>query len=110
MPGPTCSRSPSERIGLLMSPAAAHVRTPARNLKMTDHVLPQTYLHSNVPPAREPDVPPEAYGVLGLDPAASHFLPLEEFDNDELDPHTPQVQSTCLPSSPFSPTFPCQVA
>ena len=87
------SRSPSEGIGALMSPSA-QVRTAARNARMLHPASPRPGPPAPAAPApaapMEQPLAPDAAGVLGSDPALSQFLPLEEFDNDELDMYTPQ--------------------
>jgi len=49
----------------------------------------KSYRDAHPPPLPEPDTDTEM-NIVGKDPALSHFLPLEEFDNDELDLHTPE--------------------
>eukprot|EP00906_Rhabdomonas_costata_P002297 RCo003671 len=81
--------SPSEGIGSLLSPSAS-IRTAPRNSKMSNFASHRTYRHTSPRASPEPEMPFSDANVKGKDPALAHFLPLEEFDDEELDSMTPQ--------------------
>ena len=62
-----------------------------RNSKMSIRRFRRDFTAPFVPKVAEPEpAAAEAADAFGSDPAMSHFLPLDDFDNDELDPHTPE--------------------
>eukprot|EP00667_Euglena_gracilis_P000033 EG_transcript_33 len=82
-------KSPSEKIGCLLSPSAS-VRSLARNVKMAvpDKGKPRSPFRS-FPTAPPPPVS-DGQRIVGVDPALSSFHPLDDFDNTDLDPCTPE--------------------
>ena len=87
--GPVKNPSPSERIALLYTPTA-NVRTTGRNDIMKSYDYQISFRNMEPPPPPASDLKSTHKGVAGKDPALSHFLPLEEFDNAEFELHTPQ--------------------
>ena len=81
-------KSPSEIVGALYTPTA-NVRTATRNQKMATPGFSVSYRNTTPPALPQPDLPDLSKGVVGVDPLMSHFLPLEEFDNTELEPCEP---------------------
>ena len=81
--------APTERIALLYTPTA-NVRTVERNDAMRAHDYDVTYRGVEPPKAPAPGLTANDVGVRGRDPALSHFLPLEDFDNNEYERMDPK--------------------
>ncbi|CUG85918.1 dynein heavy chain, putative [Bodo saltans] len=91
MKGSIKNASPSERIALLYTPTA-NVRTTGRNDVMCAYEYQISYRNVDVPPPPQDEASKASgAGVAGKDPALSHFLPLDEFDNLEFELHAPQA-------------------
>ena len=83
------AKSLTESIAGLYTPSA-NVRSNTRNHKMNAPGYTVTYRNTRPPPLPEPDLQDSCKGQVGVDPLTSHFLPVEEFDNTELEPCEPQ--------------------
>jgi len=81
--------SPTERIGILYTPTA-NIRTTGRNDGMRTFEYQVSYRNLEPPPPPRPELKSGDVGATGKDPMLSHFLPLEEFDDEEYESHAPQ--------------------
>ena len=86
---PNKAKSPTESIACLYTPSA-NIRSQTRNDKIACPSFTKSYRNTVPPPLPGPDMSLDCKGMKGIDPLESHFLPLEEFDNSELEPCNPE--------------------